>query len=183
MVTYKIKRMEFLINKKQYNGGKMKSKFFAVFVIMSIILLGCNKDNTPTNPNDDDNTDNNGKTTIVISGCESGTYNNLVTGLLFTSDGVTITVAPNDGSGVSAIMGSSVTTTGSYTIPNEFTASLLNENTMKMYDLYEGTVNITTLTQTKVQGTLTGKAYQTDMTTFTTDSTKVLNININFATE
>ncbi len=162
----------------------MKTKFLAIFVILALVFAGCSDDdnNNPADANDD-NTTGTGTSSIVISGCENGTYNNVETGVLLTSDGVTIAVSGDEDSGVSALMGSTKTTAGTYTIPNDFNATFMNEKTMKMYDLYEGTVNITTLTQTKVQGTLTGKAYQTDMSTFITDSSKILNITINFSTE
>lgn len=156
----------------------MKKQFLGMFVIITLVFFGCSKDDNPTAPDSD--TGGNEGTTLTLSGSESRTFNNMQVTVMLDSDWVEITISDANATHGVMLM-SDYPTSGEYNIPVQYTGAYSDAEAHKVYDFYEGTVTITSISSNSVKGTFNAKGYLFDMNTLQYDSTKVLNVTGNIS--
>jgi hypothetical protein len=158
----------------------MRSKFLATVILIFFVAIGCSKSDNPTTPDDGtgDNTGNGG-TTLTLSGNESHSFSNLTVTVFLDTNWLEINIA--DAAQTHGVMLTSDSTkAGTFTIPDQFTGVYSDADAHKMYEFYEGTVTITSVSSNSVNGTFTAKGYLFDINTLQADSTKILNVTGSF---
>ncbi len=160
----------------------MKTRLFAIVALIILVAIGCSSNDNPAAPADDGSGDNNGNgaSGLTLSGCESNTFNNMGVTVFLDSNWVEINIA--DASGKHGVMLTSENITiGTYTFPNQYNGVYSDADANKIYDFYEGTITITSISSNSVKGTFTAKGYLFDVNTMQYDSTKVLNLTGNIS--
>lgn len=154
----------------------MKAKLFGSFLILVLLFVGCSDDNSVTDPTGG----NSNSSKVTFTGAENGSYDAEV-GILNAGDGALISLSEKNSSDRSLLLGSSIVTTGTFTIPDQYEATYTNLSTNKIYTLFSGTVKINSISATSISGSINGSGYGLDLSNFKIDSTKVLKISAEFS--
>lgn len=154
----------------------MKTKLITSLLILVTIFVGCSDDNSVTDPTG--SSDASG--TVTLSGDVSGSFDADI-GFVNSGDAVAISLANEDGS-ISLILSSSEVKTGTFSIPDGYEV-LYHYNSQNgiMSEFHTGSVKIDEISGTSISGSFSGSGYPLDLTTFTVDSTKIINASGTFS--
>jgi hypothetical protein len=150
----------------------------ASLIILALLFVACGDDESVTNPPESyGSADANAE--FTLSGAGSGTFDAEL-GFLKSGEEVLVTLGEevNDIAIVISILEAK---TGTFSIPDESTITYVNQTDALMAEMHTGIVTINELSTTSVNGSFSGSGYVIDMTTLTTDSTKVLTITGTFS--
>ena len=152
----------------------MKTKLISLFLVLVIMLIGCGEDTSVTDPGGGDS--NSSK--MTLSGSKSGSYD-VEVGMLNVGDGVAISLDAKE-ENKALMISSSLVKSGTFNIPDEYSATYTDVPANKIYEFGSGSVKINSISGTNVSGSVTCSGYGLDLTTFETDSTKLLTITAEF---
>jgi|GEM_PF-3432814 hypothetical protein len=165
----------------------MLKKLFLVIFALSFVVAGCQKNEEPTGPEDGGgNGGDAAVNTIIFSGDKEGTLKDLIVSSWLEEGTLLVTAKDTSANYLFTLMsqdGVSVKGGNSYDVPSQFTPTFMIVDQNALYDFFSGTVKIESVGNFSAKGSFTGKAYFTSLQTYETDSTRVLNLTINFVVE
>ena len=154
----------------------MKTKLITSLLILVTIFMGCSDDNSVTDPT----WSNDPSGTVTLSGDVSGSFDAEI-GFVNAGDAVAISLANEDGS-ISIVLSSSEVKTGTFSIPDGYTVLYHSDSDNNiMSEFHTGSVKIDEISGMSISGSFSGSGYPLDMTTFTVDSTKIINASGTFS--
>lgn len=155
----------------------MKTKLITSLLILVTIFMGCSDDNSVTDPT---GSSSDASGTVTLSGDVSGSFDAEI-GFVNAGDAVAISLANEDGS-ISILLSSSEVKTGTFSIPDGYEILYHNNSAINiMSEFHTGSVKIDEISGTSISGSFSGSGYPLDMTTFTVDSTKIINASGTFS--
>ena len=157
----------------------MRTKLFASLLILVFIFVGCGKNNDVVTPPTGGGTNGigDGTATVTLAGAVKTTFN---TKVIFTNTTGGAAILLDNLNGKALLLGSSITTTGTYNIPAEYQSMYTDTTAHYFSDLKSGSVKIDKITNTGVSGSLTGSGYIFDSKTGL-DTTKTINFSATFS--
>lgn len=153
----------------------MKTKLFGSLLILVLLFVGCSDDSSVTDPTGTDGPSG----TFTLSGDVSGTFDAEL-GYVNSGDYVGISISDKEGN-IGILLGSSLVRTGTFSIPEEYVITYINTQDTIMTELHAGSVKIDEISGTSVSGSFSGSGYPLDMSTYTIDSTRIINISAAFS--